>query len=544
MRSSGLGGIGHRMQTKIAIIIGAGPAGLTAAYELAVRSDIKPVVLEASSFAGGIARTVNYKGNRIDLGGHRFFSKSDRVMDWWTRILPIQGVASAVPGAIEFAYQGKRRGLDISSDGPDPDRCDDVMLVRPRASRILFDRQFFDYPLKPSLATLSKLGWMKSLWIAGSYGKARLFPIRPELTLEDFLTNRFGRQLYATFFRDYTEKVWGVPCNRIPAEWGAQRIKGLSISALVKHAFRRVARQGDGVAQKGTETSLIEQFLYPKYGPGQLWEKVAALVEGRGGQVRYQTRVLGLRHAHDAVLSVDVQDSFGVTSTLYGDYFLSSMPIRDLAAGWTPSAPVNVQEVAAGLPYRDFITVGLLLKRLRLGGNIRGRDLRNRVPDNWIYIQEPDVKVGRLQIFNNWSPYMVADPATIWIGLEYFVNEGDALWCLPDDEMFHLAVEELERIGVIDQGEVLDHIVIRMPKTYPAYFGTYDRLAEIRDYFDRFRNLYLLGRNGMHRYNNQDHSMLTAMTAVDGILSDTDVRETLWDINTEQDYQETRRDDE
>lgn len=465
-------------------------------------------------------------------------------MEWWTRILPVQGVASAVPGAIELAYQGKRRGLDRSSDGPDPDRCDDVMLVRPRVSRILFDRQFFDYPLKPSLATLSKLGWMKSLRIAGSYGKARLFPVRPELTLEDFLTNRFGRQLYCTFFRDYTEKVWGVPCNRIPAEWGAQRIKGLSLSALVTHALRRVFRKGGGVAQKETATSLIEQFLYPKYGPGQLWEKVAALVETRGGQLLYQTRVLGLRHEQESVLSVDVQDSSGSTATLRGDYFFSSMPICDLAAAWTPHAPVNVQDVAAGLPYRDFITVGLLLRRLRLGGNITGRALRERVPDNWIYIQEPDVKVGRLQIFNNWSPYMVADPETIWIGLEYFVNEGDALWCLADDEMFRLAVEELERIGVIYQGDVLDHIVIHMPKTYPAYFGTYDRLAEIRDYFDRFRNLYLLGRNGMHRYNNQDHSMLTAMTAVDGILSDTDVRETLWDINTERDYQESRRDDE
>lgn len=532
------------MSSKTAIIIGAGPAGLTAAYEFATRSDIKPVVIELSGCAGGIARTVNYKGNRIDLGGHRFFSKSERVMAWWTRILPIQGGASAGPEGIGLAYQNQRCRLDLSRDGPDPDACDDVMLVRPRVSRILFDRQLFDYPLKPTLTTLAKLGWMNSFGILGSYGKARLFPVRPELTLEDFLTNRFGRQLYSTFFRDYTEKVWGVPCNRIPAQWGAQRIKGLSISALLTHAFRRVAREGGSIAHKQTETSLIEQFLYPKYGPGQLWQKVAALVEAKGGQVRYQTRALALRHEQDCVLSVDVQDSSGATATLRGDYFLSSMPIRDLAAGWTPHAPVNVQAVAAGLPYRDFITVGLLLKRLRLGGNITGRALREKVPDNWIYIQEPDVKVGRLQIFNNWSPYMVADPQTIWLGLEYFVNEGDALWCLSDDEMLRLAVEELEQIGVIYQDDVVDHTVIRMPKTYPAYFGTYHRLGEIRDYFDRFRNLYLLGRNGMHRYNNQDHSMLTAMTAVDGILSDTDLHEALWRINTDQNYQETRRDDE
>lgn len=532
------------MSTKTAVIIGAGPAGLTAAYELCTRSDIRPIVIEASCYAGGIARTVNYKGNRIDLGGHRFFSKSDRVMAWWTDLFPIQGRAPHGSETIQLGYQHQRRTLDYPPEGPNPDQYDDVMLVRSRVSRILFDGQFFDYPLNPSLKTFSQLGWMRSLRIAGSYVKALISPVRPERTLEDFLTNRFGRQLYATFFRDYTEKVWGVPCHRIPAEWGAQRIKGVSVANLLRHAVQRFRRPAGDLAQKTTETSLIEQFLYPKYGPGQLWEKVATLVQERGGEVRYATRVMGLHYADGRVLSVEVRDVAGKTVTLEGDWFFSSMPIRELVAGLTPPAPDTVQEVARGLPYRDFITVGLLLTRLRLNGEVTARELHERLPDNWIYIQEPDVKVGRLQIFNNWSPYLVADPETIWIGLEYFVNVGDALWSMPDDELFRFAAGELEHIGVIDQGDILDHVVIRMPNAYPAYFGTYDRFGELRDYFDCFSNLYLLGRNGMHHYNNQDHSMLTAMTAVDGILSNTDVHRALWNINAEDDYHETRRADD
>ncbi|WP_295543017.1 NAD(P)/FAD-dependent oxidoreductase [uncultured Thiohalocapsa sp.] len=529
------------MSQETAVIIGAGPAGLTAAYELVTRTNIRPIVIEASGFAGGIARTINYKGNRIDIGGHRFFSKSDRVMNWWTRILPIQGVGRAVAGQTEISYQNKRRHLDLAASGPDPELCDDVMLLRPRVSRILYGGQFFDYPIKPSTKTLAALGWVKSFKLAASYAKGKLRPVRPERSLQDFLTNRFGYELYATFFRDYTEKVWGVPCHAIPAEWGAQRIKGLSVSAVVTHALRSIVRRGGDVAQKGTETSLIEQFLYPKFGPGQLWEKVAALVEARGGKVHYHTRVTCLRQKAAAIVSADVEGPDGARRTLQGEHFLSSMPVRDLVAGLAPEAPPNVREVALELPYRDFITVGLLLRRLRLGGGVSGLELREKVPDNWIYVQEPQVKVGRLQIFNNWSPYMVADPETVWIGLEYFVNEGDYLWSLCDDDMFRFGVSELVTIGVIDADAVLDHIVIRMPKTYPAYFGSYDRFGEIRDYLGQFRNLFPLGRNGMHRYNNQDHSMLTAMTAVDGIIAGIDVRGKLWDVNADRDYHEERK---
>ena len=331
-----------------------------------------------------------------------------------------------------------------------------------------------------------------------------------------------------------------MPCREIPAEWGAQRIKGLSITSLVKHALRPIYRRSEGIAQKRIETSLIEQFLYPKFGPGQLWEKVARLVEARGGQVEYNTRVLHLEHDGQRLQAVEVQRPDGSRQTLAADLVLSSMPLRNLIAGLSPQAPAPVRQIADGLPYRDFMTVGLLLRRLRLGGNVDGRGLRARVPDNWIYVQEPDVKVGRIQIFNTWSPYMVADPETIWIGLEYFVNEGDALWSMPDDAMSDFAIDELVKIRVIDRADVLDQVVIRMPKTYPAYFGTYERFSEIREYLSELQNLYPLGRNGMHRYNNQDHSMLTAMAAVDGILSGTDVRETLWHINAEQDYHETR----
>ena len=531
------------MSRQIALIIGAGPAGLTAAHELIQRSDIIPLVIEASGHAGGIARTINYKGNRIDIGGHRFFSKSDRVMDWWTRILPIQGQGTLASAGLEIGYQNQRRRIALSADGPDPEQCDEVMLVRPRVSRILYRGHFFDYPIKPTLSTLSKLGLIKTLKIAQSYGWARLFPQRPENTLQDFLTNRFGHELYATFFRDYTEKVWGVPCDQIPAEWGAQRIKGLSITALARHALRslspRTGKLRGDLAQKHIETSLIEQFLYPKLGPGQLWEKVARLVEARGGQVLYHTRVLGLKHHSQKVQSVEVQRADGSRQTIAADLVLSTMPLRDLIAGLTPEAPATIREVALGLPYRDFMTVGLLLKRLRLGDNCTGSALHAHVPDNWIYVQEPGVKVGRIQLFNNWSPYLVADPEHIWLGLEYFVNEGDALWNMPDEAMANFVIDELVSIGVVARPDVLDQVVIRMPKTYPAYFGTYGRFAELRDYLMQFSNLYPLGRNGMHRYNNQDHSMLTAMTAVDGILSGSEVREALWHINTEQAYHET-----
>jgi protoporphyrinogen oxidase len=308
---------------------------------------------------------------------------------------------------------------------------------------------------------------------------------------------------------------------------------------MITHAVKTLIPTRLDIAQKRTETSLIERFLYPKYGPGQLWEKVANLILSNGGAIQYDTRVVGIHHSRNRILSVEVETPDRARRTIAGDYFFSSMPIKELVAGLKPMAPALTREIADGLAYRDFITVGLLLEKLRLGGGVRGSELPQRMPDNWIYVQEPHVKVGRLQIFNNWSPYMVADPEKIWIGLEYFVNEGDGLWSLTDQAMSAYAVEELVKIGVVGREDVLDSVVIRMPKTYPAYFGTYNRFAEIRRYLDGFQNLYPLGRNGMHRYNNQDHSMLTAMTVVDGLLSKRDFRDALWQINTDQDYHES-----
>jgi len=522
---------------KTAIIIGAGPAGLTAAYELVKRTDIKPVVFEADYQVGGISRTVNYKGNRMDIGGHRFFSKSQRVMDWWENILPFQSTEPS-DSSVTLTYQNQSTKMQKASGGGNPDKTDDVMLVRPRVSRILYNQKFFDYPISFSLGTLRKLGVLRTMRIGFSYLRAMLLPIRPEVSLRDFIINRFGHELYATFFENYTEKVWGVPCEEIPAEWGAQRIKGLSIVALLKNAFKKLRRDREAIAQKDTETSLIERFLYPKHGPGQLWEKVAKEIEADGGEIHLQTRVVAIHHEYGAITSVEVITPEGTRQRVSGDMVFSTMPIKDLINGFEPTAPAGVAEVASGLPYRDFLTVGLLLDKLTVNGGATASNLTDKVPDNWIYVQEPGVKVGRIQIFNNWSPYLVADPGRIWIGLEYFVNEGDTIWSQPDEKTIAFAAKELEQLGFASSEALQDAVVVRTLKAYPAYFGTYDSLETVRDYISDFSNLYLIGRNGMHRYNNQDHSMLTAMVAVDGIVEAVDNRDALWEINAEQEYHE------
>jgi protoporphyrinogen oxidase len=517
-----------------AIIIGAGPAGLTAAYELLTRTGIKPIVLEKSDHLGGIARTVNYKGNRIDIGGHRFFSKSDRVTDWWLKILPLQTSES---GPVTTKYHGMERTVTASTSAPDPASTDLVMLLRSRKSRIYYLRRFFEYPITLSKGTLLNLGLWRTFKIGLSYMRSALFPLKQEDTLEDFLINRFGRELYGTFFKSYTEKVWGVPCDQISAEWGAQRIKGLSIWATLRHAFRKWSqRESRDVLQKGTETSLIERFMYPKLGPGQMWEEVARRIRELGGEIHMGCRADRIVTSGRRVTAINATHcATGRGETFEGDYFFSTAPVQEILRSLDVAPPQNVLEVSDGLVYRDFITVGLLVRSLRIGvpGN-------TPISDNWIYIQEPDVLLGRLQIFNNWSPFLVADPGTVWLGLEYFCNQSDEIWNLSDERMAALAVEELSRIGIIDAKEVLDSTVLRMEKTYPAYFGTYDRFGEIRKYVDGFENLFLIGRNGMHRYNNQDHSMLTAMMVVDGIVTGKIDRAGLWEVNTEADYHEEK----
>jgi protoporphyrinogen oxidase len=526
------------MKQGIAVIIGAGPAGLTAALELQRRSAIRPIIVEAGQSIGGIARTIRYKGNRMDIGGHRFFSKSERVMKWWLEIMPVEASpADSAEAGAELRYRGQRSDLPRPAAIRDAATEDLVMLVRNRKSRIYFLRRFFDYPIRLTANTLANLGIVRTLRAGFSYMYAKVVPTRQERSLEDFLINRFGKQLYLIFFKSYTEKVWGVPCDKISAEWGAQRIKGLSLGGVVSHFFKKTfaLQRPSDIAQKTTETSLIEKFLYPKYGPGQLWEHVADLVVAAGGEIHLGIQIDCVRVEQGEIVSVEGISEAGEHVSFPGDFFFSTMPVCDLvkAISGSQQIPSEVAEVAQGLMYRDFITVGLLASKLA----VTEKD-GTKLKDNWIYIQEPDVLVGRLQIFNNWSPWLVSDPEKVWIGLEYFCNDTDPLWKLADDEMAEFAIQEIEKIGILKAEDVLDSHVVRVPKTYPAYFGSYDRFDVLRTYLDAFKNLFLVGRNGMHKYNNQDHSMLTAMTAVDNIVSDVTTKENIWSINTEIEYHE------
>ena len=558
-------------QRKIAVIAGAGPAGLTAAYELLARTDVHPVVLERTHAIGGIAQTYNYKGNRIDIGGHRFFSKDQRVMSWWFAIMPRQGKPAADTAELEHdidyvAEAMVRRFapelLDEPSEGgtaeggtaveagvrtreerrvaPDPETDDEVLLHRPRLSRIYYKRHFFPYPIGITLTVARRLGLINTALIGVSYCKAQLSPKKDETFLDAFFVNRFGQRLYETFFRDYTEKVWGVKCHEIRADWGAQRVKGLSLKKAVVHAVKDLLSSDFQKAQQERETSLITRFFYPKFGPGQMWEIVAREVTKGGGEIKFGHQVVGVVRDEEKVTEVEIEEiATGVRTRMACDYFFSTMPVQELVKQIAPAPPEPVREVAAGLVYRDFLTVGLLLKKLHV--QVKGSKPATSVEDNWIYVQDGGVQVGRIQVFNNWSPYMVADRKnTVWIGLEYFVNENDNLWSMPDPDLIALGTRELERIGFIKGGDVLDGCVLRMPKAYPAYFGTYDRLDVIRDWTTTIPNLFLVGRNGMHRYNNQDHSMLTAMMAVDNIVEGRTDHSNLWDVNLDMVYHEEK----
>lgn len=568
------------MSKRIAIIAGAGPAGLTAAYELLKRTDIHPIVLEATDAIGGIAQTYNYKGNRIDIGGHRFFSKVDRVMKWWFNVLPLQGAPSGddavknhevdlaaeaiveylckdcIPNELRMKSEELRIGADNSNSqffnrnsslcqvkikAPDPEKEDNVMLQRPRVSRIFYKKNFFPYPIGITITVAKRLGFLNTFLIGCSYIKRKIFPIKDETYLDAFYKNRFGDRLYKTFFEAYTEKVWGVPVSQIRADWGAQRVKGLSLHRAIVHAVKDLLSSDFAKKQRERETSLITRFFYPKYGPGQMWEVVTGQIKACGGEVRMKRRVSGVHLEGGKVGAVTIENvETGETERVACDYFFSTMPIKHLIGMITPHPASKVVEVAEGLQYRDFLTVGLLLKKLHV--QEFKKEPQADVPDNWIYIQEGGVRVGRVQIFNNWSPYMVKDwKNTVWIGLEYFVNEGGDLWVMEDQKLITMGISEMQKIGMIKPEDVLDGCVLRMPKAYPAYIGSYDQLHVVRDYADAIPNLYLIGRNGMHRYNNQDHSMLTAMMAVDNILAGRTDKANLWEVNLEMVYHEEKK---
>ncbi len=518
---------------KKVVIIGAGPAGLTAGYELLKdgKEDYEVLILEESQDIGGISKTVKYNGNRMDIGGHRFFSKDNRVMDFWEELMPIQGANS-------FDDEKLEREKPLKQGGPNPEKEDTVMLLRTRVSRIYYLKKFFDYPISLKLQTFTNMGLIRTIKAGFSYLKT-IFVKKKEDSLENFYINRFGKVLYSMFFEKYTEKLWGRHPSEISADWGAQRVKGVSIKAVIKDAFSKLF--GRNKNKKDVETSLIEQFWYPKYGPGQLWETLATKIEEKGGTIKKGYSVRNINIKNNSVKSVECLVN-GKTEVIEGDIFISSMPVKDLTLGFKgDKVPEDIINIAKGLPYVDFQTVGVLVKKLKLKNKTKIKTLGNIVPDCWIYVQEPEVKMLRLQIFNNWSPYLVKDAEnTVWIGLEYTCQEGDKYWNMEDKEFSDFAINELVSLGIIDKEDVLDSHREKIKKAYPAYFDTYDQMDKLIEYLNNYENLFCVGRNGQHRYNNMDHSMATSFETVENIKKGIKSKDNIWNVNTEKEYHETK----
>lgn len=513
---------------KKALIIGAGPAGLTAAYELLSRSkDIEVIVLEESDCFGGISKTVNYKGNRMDMGGHRFFTKDPKVNEWWLKMLPPQGF----PAKDDIILN---REVPTKPDGPDPEKEERVMLTRHRVSRILFNTKFYDYPISLKPETFKNMGFINTVQVGFSY-LASLIHKLPEDNLENFYINRFGKKLYSMFFEYYTENLWGRHPKEIDATWGAQRVKGLSIIAVIKDVITKFFH----LSHRKVETSLIEEFQYPKFGPGQLWEVTAAEIQKMGGTILKNAKVTGIHKNDNNVISSITYEHNGQKYTIEGDYVISSMPLRDLIAGMN-DVPDEPAKIAAGLPYRDYMTLGVLISDLHLQNKTTIKTVGNIVPDCWVYVQDRQVRLGRFQIYNNWSPYMVKDlENTVWIGLEYFVNEGDEFWKMSEEEFSQFAIKEIIQLGLInDESYILDTHMEKVKKAYPAYFDTYHDIDILIDYINSISNLFCVGRNGQHRYNNIDHSMATSFETVQNILTGRIDKSNIWNVNTEKEYHE------
>ncbi len=532
--------MGNKNREKTAIIIGAGPAGLSAAYYLLKNTDdIKPVILEELDCVGGISRTVHYNGNGIDLGGHRLFSKNQEILDFWEEILPLQGKPPIDDKILH-------REITVSQTGPDPDETDRVMLKRKRVSRIYYLRKFFDYPISLKASTILNMGLGRTFKAGMSYLKSCVHKV-PETTLEDFMINRFGKVLYKMFFEKYTQKVWGLHPSEISKEWGEQRIKGLSLSKAVINALLSPLKL---ISNKEKETSLIEEYFYPKFGCGQVWEFMADEIIKMGGEIHFNTRVCEFSFDGSRIRAVKAVTDCGQSSQSHnhcdyaefsGDYYISSMPVKDLVAGLGGNVPQEISAIAKDLPYRDYILTGFYCNKINLENNTKIPTINNICPDSWIYIQEDDITAGRLQIMNNWSPYLVKDfENKVFISLEYFCNEGDELWEKPEKEMLDFAVSELEKLSITRKDDILDSVRVRVKKAYPAYFGVYKHFDEVKAYLNKIDNLYCIGRNGQHKYNNMDHSMLSGIEAVNVIKGNLD-KEILWKVNTEKEYHEVKK---
>ncbi len=520
---------GEKILSRRVIVIGAGPAGLTAAYELLKEknAEFEVTVLEESDCIGGISKTVEYNGNSMDMGGHRFFSKVQEVNEWWENMLPSQG---AKP--MDDIMLG--RDIAVINGGPDPEKTDRVMLFRHRVSRILFNSKFYDYPISLKPETFKNFGFVTTIGVGLSY-IASVFHKRPEDNLENLYINNFGKKLYSMFFEYYTENLWGRHPSEIDASWGKQRTKGLSIVGIIKDFLGKAFN----VKNREVNTSLIEEFKYPKLGPGQLWEVTASEVEKLGGTIIKNAEVTNIYKDNNNIVTGIAYTKDGNKNDLAGDIVISSMPLKDLVIGMN-DVPEKALNIARGLPYRDYMTLGVLVKRLNLENKTNIKTIGNIVPDCWVYVQDRKVKMGRFQIYNNWSPYMVNDlDNTIWLGLEYFVQEGDDYWTMTDDNFAKFAVGEMIKLGIINSNEdVLDTHVERVKKAYPAYFDTYDEIDTLIDYINTIPNLYCVGRNGQHRYNNIDHSMCTSFEAVYNIKNGITDKTNVWAVNTEEEYHE------
>lgn len=515
------------MKDQKVIIIGAGPAGLATAYYLIKNTNFKPIILEETPYIGGISRTHVYNENRMDLGGHRFFTKSEEVMNLWKEIFPIQ----EMPSKDDIILNRLEK---FSTTGINPEKDDNVFLKRNRLSRIYFLKKFFDYPISFKLETFVNMGLINLIKAGFGYIYSCIFK-RKENSLEDFYINRFGKPLYEMFFEDYTEKLWGIHPSKIAPDWGAQRVKGLSLLNVLKNCLLKPF-----IKKEHVETSLIEEFLYPKKGPGQFYEALAKEIENNGGKILLEHKLIKININNNIISSVTAIDSKNKEHIFECDNIFSSMPVKDLIQSFNKEIPNDVREIAENLPYRDFVTVGLLVKKLAIKNKSKYKTVSNIIPDCWIYIQEKNVKLGRLQVFNNWSPYLVKDlENTVWLGLEYFCSEGDEIWSMPDADFKTMAINELAKIGIIDINDVLDSVLVKVKKAYPAYFGTYKDFELVKQYLNKIENLYCIGRNGQHRYNNMDHSILTGFEAARAMINNTD-KNILWNVNAEKEYHEQK----